>query len=43
MPAAVDLSTSLAASQTDVEHDHYSKRLLSLEEQGITVVPERRE
>ena len=28
---------------TDVEYEQYSKRLLSLEEQGITVVPERRD
>jgi DNA excision repair protein ERCC-3 len=28
---------------TDAEYEKYSKRLLSLEEQGITVVPERRE
>jgi len=28
---------------TDAEYGKYSKRLLSLEEQGITVVPERRD
>ena len=28
---------------TDAEYEKYSKRLLSLEEQGVTVVPERRE
>jgi hypothetical protein len=27
----------------DTEYEKHSKRLLSLEEQGITVVPERRE
>jgi superfamily II DNA/RNA helicase len=29
--------------RTDAEYEKHSKRLLSLEEQGITVVPERRE
>jgi DNA excision repair protein ERCC-3 len=28
---------------TDAEYEKYSKRLLSLEEQGVSIVPERRE
>lgn len=28
---------------TDVEYEKYSKCLLSLEEQGVSIVPERRE